>query len=822
MVSPQTRFVVAPCSVYSRRGQQGAIQRYTACAVESPKSQLICFADNHRGEGSIKTFRKDLDFLEDPLVGLEVQEHEGNADGWCAYQVLVTQASGRVRCFSQCLTKEFWTTDLRPINKEEGDRAFNVRSLAWISSTNVGKLWLKAREDLVAHINLMGGRSPLPRPLLLAVIKEKDGFKVSLYHLQHGAVSQMQSSPAVFADLVISDGISIDRMTPSRDPEFRIDTTTGTLAYASKQGIAVLSLKGFVPTPKHLIPKMNLKPLTFRLISHKLAITAHMSTIALIDLQYNAVLETRNLPLTAKLSTTDISGLVSRSTIPQESISILCFLKRWRMTVILRDRQLYACDLEDEPSRLDNPRKRKREGGLSRSIFRGNMHDRIPASVPSSLSKRQMRTSGMKPWEPEKSPLGNGPKRGDVDSFDEIMLKELNTSIPLRRAKADEISSWAVQNRYNSDIKKIDYFLTQVFRVQRGERAPLSTSPSPIVLIVQLLPKNLHHWLSTRGLFTRNQVHISLRRKRLLQGAERLTWDAFVKALILWDPSLEVALSTLTNGCGLDTEELIFLLRAYLDLREDQSSNTNVKAISTGADPASHGQKLHDQVNETETLTPSQVSSRDRGETLNGLFSALLTRLQKQPPSDVSRALQKHLSKPHLQILIDSLRLHLASGGWLTSSQDITELSASPRENEAALIANLFDCVMNVIGISGWTVGPSSSDNLTSIAGTIRYMKAEISAAIDGILDAERTEAILRQLLLFQSRVTEKGAYRQRSRRSLQVKKKLLPIGVPKPIMTISTHRVSAGGVLQQRTARDIGRLKSRAVGEYSFEKINV
>lgn len=47
----------------------------------------------------------------------------------------------------------------------------------------------------------------------------------------------------------------------------------------------------------------------------------------------------------------------------------------------------------------------------------------------------------------------------------------------------------------------------------------------------------------------------------------------------------------------------------------------------------------------------------------------------------------------------------------------------------------------------------------------------------------------------------------------------LLPLGL-KTAPVISTTKVGAGGELIKRSARDIGRLKSKMVGRYSFDRI--
>jgi len=49
----------------------------------------------------------------------------------------------------------------------------------------------------------------------------------------------------------------------------------------------------------------------------------------------------------------------------------------------------------------------------------------------------------------------------------------------------------------------------------------------------------------------------------------------------------------------------------------------------------------------------------------------------------------------------------------------------------------------------------------------------------------------------------------------------VLPLGL-RPGLTISTHKVGAGGEIIRRSRRDVGRLKSRMVPKYSFERIFV
>lgn len=819
-MSPQTRFIGSPCSVYARPRGDVAPQRYTVCAIKTPRPQLICFVENVNIDNHVETYTREYDFTEDPIVSLEVQEDERRSNKHSQYQLLIMRTTGHIECFSQTLNEELWTTKVGTTRKETSDGELVVRHAAWISSTQVGKLLLKGRQDLMPLVQDLNRSNHPKLPLVLTIGNESGSLFVSLYQLVRRPASPGEPWTKVYATALISSPLPARSANGAVNSEFRVDTARGFVIESSKSGFFVIDLKDFLPSLKHSIPLKNSQSPSFQILSSETVVTIARSSVDLIDLRYHSIIASQDLSLLARPLPEASLDLRGQSKDTPSGMSILCFIRRLRVLVILRGLQIFACNVQDATVTRGNPRKRKRDSGLCGSLLQGICQDLLLSSIISKKPKKLFRSVD-KTWEQKKFYLDKTLKSGTLDDFDVAVLRELQDPHVSETLVPDRISSWTVQFRPDHDAKKVDYLMTRVFRIDRVMNASQDSRLGSIALTIRSLPERLHHWLVTHGLFTRDQIQVSLRREGILQGAERLPTDALVKALIQWDPHLKSALSTITGNYGFDIEELVVLLRAYLDSVNARTPNSDTRLITNSVEPmkkcasAQHGD-VH-----TNKLKTSPAVSEARKEVPDDFFNTLLVCLQKQPKGDISKALRNNLSPPHLRTLIDMLRLRLAGGGWLTPYPQMLHLS-STLGGDVASIVTLLDCALNGLGITGWIVGSSASEELIGIAEMIEYMKAEMSAAIEGILDAKRLEDTLGQMLLYEKRVNGTGGNRRKPQRSLQAQEPSLPVGIPKPADLVSSYRVAAGGVLQKRTARDIGRLKSRTVGKYTFERIRV
>lgn len=116
----------------------------------------------------------------------------------------------------------------------------------------------------------------------------------------------------------------------------------------------------------------------------------------------------------------------------------------------------------------------------------------------------------------------------------------------------------------------------------------------------------------------------------------------------------------------------------------------------------------------------------------------------------MARALKKELSIAQLRLIIDALRLDIARNGWLSPYDDSLE-AAEPDlsdSNQLCHIAHLLNCAVDSIGIGGWILAASMNDDMNETADTLAYMRAEISAALEGIEEATYLKGVLGEILL--------------------------------------------------------------------------
>ena len=822
-VSPQTQFIGSPCSVYARTYRDGAHQRHTFCAIRTPKPQLICFFENFDGESHVKIYIRDYDFEDDPVISLEVQGGDRHSDGYPRFRLLVVQASGHIDCLSQTLEEELWTTKVPHTHKGNGRDELAVRQAVWVSSVQVANEILKERQDVIALVNESDRSNHARMPLLLTVTDESGSLSVSLYRLANRSSSPGESGTKTVITTLTSTPLPIPTLSTDGHAyaDFKIDVARGIIIQMSQDGFFIIGLNGFLPTLNHSIRMKNSHPSTVRVLSSGTAVTVVRSIIDIVNLRYSSIKASQDPSLlTGPLLPTNLDQR-NQPKDPQKAMSILGFIRRLRIIVILKGRQVFACSLEDTVVSQRSPRKRKRDIGICESLSQGISQDLLISSAPFADWRGQCQPMD-KIWERRRRHLDKILKSGALDEFTEAVFHELKIPDVPGNLTSDPMSSWAVQSRSNLETKKVDYLMARLFRIDRAADVSQRSKLDPLALIIQILPEKLHHWLVVHGFFTRNQIEASLRREGLLHGAERLSKVALATALVQWDPHLKSALLTVTNAFQFDTQELVLLLSAYLDSINAQMPSGETKFFAHSVAPTAEyasSQKRQGVTNELELCLASSDASK---EILGDFLDALLICLQKRPTGEISKALRVGLLPKQLRTLINVLRLRLAGGGWLTPYYNSIDLSSIPGSGDVASIMKLLDCALNVMGIIGWSLGPSVFEELVEIAETIGYMKAEVSAAVEGMLDAKRLEDTLGQMLLYEKRVNWKGIKSQRPQRSLHAQEPSLPVGILKPADIISPCSVGAGGVLQKRTARDIGRLKSRAVGKYTFDRINI
>ena len=235
-------------------------------------------------------------------------------------------------------------------------------------------------------------------------------------------------------------------------------------------------------------------------------------------------------------------------------------------------------------------------------------------------------------------------------------------------------------------------------------------------------------------------------------------------------------------------------------------------------------------------LTTLEVGLSVRSLCLRTAFS----RLNSFPSQRTSEALREQLTRHEIVFLIQLLRIELAEGGWTSRYIDVGPRSqfseggdvGDPSDRGLLIISNLLSSALDAIGAGGW-LAAGAADPSDESDEMLLSLRAEISAALEGIHEASFMKGVLNDFLRYANAVSKQkprrdGHSTNRARnKPITVQheddpvKRALPLGF-KVEASVGATKVSSGGELRRKSAREIGNEISRRVGRYTLERIVV
>ena len=525
------------------------------------------------------------------------------------------------------------------------------------------------------------------------------------------------------------------------------------------------------------------------------------------------------------------------------STRLLSYFAPLNLIVALQGRRLIAMQLS-APVVQKVPQKRKSDGLLVDSIGRGivSMHEKStnhkPSdNIPKALGNFLPSCRSDDKWNKQKNFVDNHFTKGELDKFETAMISQLGII-----AREDTKNPVNRQDVGIYDERKVHYLFSKMF-LPDVPPSPLEGNDGSRKLKIRFFPAGIVPHLLRKSFLSLDQIETSLKHHGALPLSNRLATEALIHALAEWDPSLKSLLSLLESPVPLRAQELAHVLQVSLDHKRAAENTDSVNMITNG-ELRSNSRSNHN-MQLTNGDTPSSPNlprlNPDNASIAHELLHQTLTRLSLHSSKDITRGLRTTLSPTVLLELIDHLRISLASAGWLTPYTESppslfpnASTNTGPHGNndntQISKIAKLLNCLLDAIGSGGWLLGSSMDDEMSETADTITYMKAEISAALEGVEEATYLRGMLGELLLYamsyetsqDKRVAEKAG--QRTITSITPPEiggsgSALPLGM-KANQGAGTTKVGAGGELLKRSMRDIGRLKDRQVPKYSFERI--
>ncbi len=833
--SPQAVFTCPPCSIRSRRTRDEPARRYTYCSVISAKPQLICFSEFSNAD--ITTTSITLSKEHAPVLHLDT------FGAGPENKLLALHEDGMITGYSNDLKTQEWHSSINAGASNLGSVSA-IYAATTLSIQQARKTFLRSREDVLATLG--PDEDALNRSLLFVMTrsptKDADGsagrLELQIFHVRFSDAGK--SGFALGAGQYLQRLATLPIPEPShfksKKPHITLHTASGTVYENAQGALAVYDLTGSVPRLIHTMVRNDV--FSYLRVSPELVASSRGGSLSVMDLTYGSLQDEGTLTLDHGDKIAQKSNKPKDKPTTIENVRLLSYFAPLNIMIALDGRKLLAVQLFTS-QKAGGSRKRKRDGLLVNSVGRGDPST-TKASPTSSKSARNIKSLGSylpssdnNDWKAQMATLDQCVVKKDEKEFERLVAGALGM-----RAIEENKQTSIPGIRKHVDQHAISYVLKSMFSV---EQAFADADPAGNIsgsLSVRFFPKTIGNWLIEKGLLTSNHIDTALKQYGALSVTSKLATGSLIRALAKFDSSLDVLLSVLASPVPLSSHELIHVLAVVT-----QSSNvegTEAQRLLTngnGEDDSDENRDLRFANGQTTNSLSSPMLNLPANNLNRRLLSFAMKRLYVCPSSSVAQALKRELSTPRLRIVVDSLRVEIARSGWLSPYENSLEsLDLKLRDDsQMCFIAHLLNCVIDSLGAGGWISENSMSDDLTETADTIAYMKAEISAALEGIEEATYLKGMLGEILLCGKDTlnssTKQSRLNETQLPALLAKPKtvvlgeegsqLLPLGL-KPAAVVSTTKVGAGGELIKRSRRDIGRLKSKMVGKYSFDRIMI
>ncbi|KAL8847436.1 MAG: hypothetical protein Q9221_007505 [Calogaya cf. arnoldii] len=809
-------FTCPPCSIKLGQASSRDARRNTYCSVNEPGPKLLRFSEKsvrvtgHKVQPDSTSF--DLPGPEVPIIHIEAIANPHSNAETPTLDIICVHENGQISCYDEGLTRRRWGPENAFAPDGNRLRKLHVLQVSSTSISKARKTFLKDRDDVLGllHANTANFAPNLllllhrstpdpdrgePRKLLFHILAFKS--------LRTDAPEAGQPSNKQFQEILsfsIPDPMINKK---SLQSTFRIHPSNGSLYQAAGQKLFIYNLTGLNP---QLVQTINFESQqhmsSYIRISPDLIATLSGNAINVMDTQFASCRAKYDLTMP--------------STSFPTNAQLLTYHQPSQSAIVLIGRKLLAIDLSKINGSGPLSRKRKRDELLIDAIGHGS----FSAKTGPSRSKRIPATSialgnltdpyqESTEWKQQKMALNALLEKSDHHEFD----RQVSSALGVIDSPNDKTTPLTC-----ALARIVDFALSKMFSTVQSEGTDHGTVQRMRRLHVDFFFGQTWQYLVRNGLVSAERVEASLRRSGRLSPNHSLKDGELIRVLAEQDISLAALLPFLGSHCLVQIPEVCQALKIVIARFATLAAGRAQKLLSNGDEPVS----LND--NSMDGMDLANQSSVD-SDHLHNLFDVIVARCDACPTSTVTKAFKAQLSTSELQTLVILLRTKLRQDGWLSShAEEGLDVDAGIRHNdrEISMIGKLMNCVIDSLGTRGWLLNNDFAENAAEAVETVSNMQAEVSTALEGIWEANYLRALLGDLLICGKDALKSQTTRIHPSSDWRgTSKTALPLGL-KLEQDISLVKVGAGGELQKRSRRDVGKLKSRRVPEYSFEQIAI
>ncbi|KAJ4287456.1 hypothetical protein N0V88_007642 [Collariella sp. IMI 366227] len=836
LVSPQSVFTCAPYSLRWRPTSSKTATRYTYVSLttsgaSSAKREIKLFREEISSAGTTTvtpvshTIRCDA-----PVIHLFATSPRGSvtnlpSDESPNHDIIAVAADGTVLCLNGETLEERWQVAPSVLTKEllSGPK----------SAVNVELAQSTLAADVVEGI--FGGKNEL-----FGVFQEKihrDGFNPDFLvvitteessqarHLHVLALPSEREARQTNNERLISVFVAPLPAEPATT-KYQLDVRSGTLQVLSGGVITTYSFSNGIPRSENRLQVPHLA--SFLRLSKTSVLTSAADCFSI----YNPIY--RSLQATTPLS--------SESESIKGPCEFITYLASREIAVGLRGGDLVAVQIEAPKNRTT---KRRAEGLLTDAIRRGIPRDqtcqkRARADHPTSaiLEEPLLDMSGPE-WQSKLKQADDLLHDSGLQSWEEFLAQIFKVQTKPSETEAEKgafvngttpahLPEW-VWPSSRAEYARVDrrwvfYAISRVF--SWAEQSEESKAPR---LACRLPESSVLNYLVDAGHLSTSNIKSAFKDEaRATDEVENIIGEEVPVLLAQIDPTMALLLAYL-SGTQLGTTELVSsikLLLHSLGLFEDSAKLLH-RLTEKGEDAdAQENEAINMELDRAEEELQITEQYLD-GHRTRGLGVAF-NKLAACPAIATVQSLRRLFKPEEIIGLMNVLRAELIKDGWTTRYLDRTGADQddleSPPDGSIQLIADLMSRCIDSVGLGGWMASDAmlsrSSPDHHDSADFFSQFQAEISVALEGILEAVRLQGALAEAVGYAKRARKALVDSAKGKAVVLHAGDELPLGL-KTDSRIAAEKVRSGGEIVTRSSREMGHFVSKKRGLYSVHRIS-
>jgi hypothetical protein len=767
--------------------------------------------------------------------------------------LLLLRKDGEIQCLDGEKLEQKWISPPSALAEAPESRKKDIE-VEYAHLTNAhaaSQSILKGRQDALAIFAQEISEDGYNPDILMIVTKAPESLTRTLHIITPPRRSSAHTNGLQHSVQVLLAAQFPDSYKQKDKTTFSMQTSTGILQQLTNNTLTTFDLTD--SGPKEQSSLLVERPESFLRLSSTSIMVASEHSVTVYNPRYQSILATIELDGSSKKeslkrkrkSDGDTNGVLTGS------CNLVTYFPKLGAAVAIRDNNLIAIQIEGHRDRQGKPRatgllidslgcsaKEQLRPGRGKKGLNQVASKTMNAFLPSSM------TGSEGPFGDQIKGLEEAFSAEDAGKFDALIAPKLpisNTDSTAAKPLVNGVKASAHPS-LSVDRRWIIYALSRIFSIADDDSGEARLS-------ISFYPPNLFWWLTNSGHMTVANIEAGLRTVTGVFSMKSLSAGDLVNAIVELNPDMDLLLALLGKNY-LGAAELLHAIRTLMESLEMLGENLRAKQglLTNGEESELVNGDVEEQLEKLEAEAEKDLELAEyqlgpgsgvRGQAL----SLALSKLYTCPASAIVNALQTTLTSQEIVCLIYLLRFELARGAWTAKylDDDESELFDEDAEVPASaimLISSLLNNCVDAVGAGGWLSGDLKLINGDPFEAEelISSLKLEVSAALEGIEGAAYLKGLTSEMIRFGDAVQKslpqefdpdlETPARKKHKRpvllpSLDPASKILPLGL-KAEQQISRLKVGAGGEIHQRTARDIGHLKSQKVGKYSLERIMI